>query len=228
MTVDFRVLVQARMSSSRFPGKVLAPLNGRPLIAHVLSRICEAVPRERVVLATSEDATDDPLAAYAGDALGVTVFRGSLGNVVGRFQACLRMHPGEWFVRICGDSPAIDPSLLSWMLERVSDDLDLLTNVAERTFPRGESVEIVRTRTFLDWVTDELLPDEREHVTLRFYRHPERYRIHNVFAADSSLSGRRLVVDTPEDLCAMERILATDANVTRGYAAHARLGQWKV
>jgi spore coat polysaccharide biosynthesis protein SpsF len=222
--IDCRVIVQARMSSSRFPGKVLAPLGGQPLIAHVLSRICEAVSRERVVLVTSEGATDDPLASYVGSVLGVTVFRGSLDDVVGRFQACLRAHPCEWFVRICGDSPAIDPGLLGWMLERVSDHFDLLTNVAERTFPSGESIEIVRARAFLGWKADELTAEEREHVTLHFYRHSERYRIRNVYATDTTLSGRRLVVDTLEDLRAMEKILATDSSTTRGYATYARLG----
>lgn len=222
---DCRVLVQARMSSSRFPGKVLAPLGGQPLIAHVLSRACEAVPRECVILVTSEEATDDPLAIYVAQVLGITVFRGSLDDVAGRFWACLRAHPCEWFVRISGDSPAIDPSLLGWMLERVSDDLDLLTNVAERTFPKGESIEIVRTRTFLDRMPDELTPEEREHVTQHFYRHPERYKIRNVLATDPSLSTRRLVVDTQEDLLALDRILATDPGLSRGYSAHARLGQ---
>lgn len=216
-------MVQARMSSTRFPGKVLAPLAGRPLIAHVLSRIGEAVPSERVVLVTSENATDDPLVAYVGGALGMTVFRGSLEDVVGRFQACLRAHPCKWFVRICGDSPAIDPGLLAWMLDRVTDDLDLLTNVAARTFPPGESIEIVRVDTFLAWIAEKLTPEEREHVTLHFYRQPDRYRIRNVSCADAALSGRRVVVDTLEDLRALQRILVTDPGLTRGYADHARL-----
>lgn len=223
--IDCRILVQARMSSSRFPGKVLAPLGGQPLIAHVLSRACEAVPRECAILVTSEDATDDPLAIYVTEMLGITVFRGSLDDVVGRFRACLRAHPCEWFVRIGGDSPAIDPGLVRWMIDRVSDDLDLLTNVAERTFPHGESVEIVRARTFLGWNADDLTAEEREHVTQHFYRRPDRYRIRNVFTTDSSLSGRRLVVDTPEDLRALEQRLAADPGLSRGYSAHAQLGQ---
>ncbi len=226
--IDYRVMVQARMSSNRFPGKVLAPLGGKPVIAHVLSRICEAVPRERVVLVTSEDASDDPLATYVRTALELMVFRGSLDDVAGRFQACLHALPCEWFVRICGDSPAIDPELLGWMLERVSDDLDLLTNVAERTFPTGESIEIVRARTFLALGAGDLTPEEREHVTLGLYRHPERYRIRSVVAADPTLASRRLVVDTLEDLRALERILSRDPGLSRGYAVHARLGRGPV
>jgi spore coat polysaccharide biosynthesis protein SpsF len=223
--VDYRVVVQARMSSSRFPGKVLAPLMGRPLIAHVLSRICEAVPRERVVMVTSEDATDDPLTSYVGADLGVTVFRGPLNDVVARIQACLCAYPCEWFVRICGDSPVIDPGLLSWMLERVSEEFDLVTNVAGRTFPPGESIEIVRTRTFLGWVASQLTWEEREHVTQHFYRHSPPYMIRSVTAADPALRRRRLVVDTLKDLRSLERILASNPGLTRGYAAHAQFGQ---
>ena len=211
------------MSSRRFPGKVLAPLAGKPVIAHVLSRICEAIPADRVILVTSDDSTDDPLASYVGAKLGFTVFRGSLDNVVARFQGGLRAHPAEWFLRICGDSPAIDPGLIAWMMNRVSPDVDLLTNVAKRTFPPGESVEIVRSAEFLGWSAAALAPDEREHVTLRFYRQPERYRIRNVVADVASLSGTRLVVDTLEDLQALQQIFVADPGMTRGYALHARL-----
>ena len=222
--IDHRVLVQARMSSNRFPGKVLAPLSGRPLIYHSLTRICESLSRDSVVLVTSEDATDDPLAAYVSKELGIAVFRGSLDDVVARFQACLRDYPCQWFVRICGDSPAIDPLLISWMLSRVSEDLDLLTNVSERTFPLGESVEIVHTPTFIDLKSDEMTPEEREHLTLHLYNHSDRFRIRNVYAVDTTFSRRRLVVDTLEDLRVMEQIFATNPQMTRGYDAFAQLG----
>jgi spore coat polysaccharide biosynthesis protein SpsF len=216
-------MVQARMSSSRFPGKVLAPLVGKPLIAHLLARMCESLPKDRVVLLTSEDATDDPLASYVSNELGIAVFRGSLGDVVGRFQACLRVHPCEWFVRISGDSPAIDPGLLSWMLKRVSDEFDLVTNVAERTFPDGESIEIVRALTFLGWKSLELMPAEREHVTPHFYSNSEKYRICSVTSDDAEATHRRLVVDTLEDLRSLERIFLEDYGLTRGYADRAQV-----
>jgi spore coat polysaccharide biosynthesis protein SpsF len=222
--IDCRVLVQARMSSARFPGKVLAPLAGKPLIAHVFSRIGEVIPGERMMLVTSEHATDDPLASYVHGALGLAVFRGSLDDVVARFQDSLRAHPCEWFVRICGDSPAIDPELIGWMVERVSADIDLLTNVAERTFPPGESVEIVRTAAFLDWASADLTPEEREHVTLRFYRRRGQYRIRSVHSSSLAHASRRLVVDTLDDLRALERVLIDDPGISRGYAAYATLG----
>ena len=211
------------MSSSRFPGKMLAPLAGKPLIANLLSRICEAVPADRVIVVTSEDDSDDPLALYVREALGVAVYRGPLDDVAGRFQACLRAHPCEWFVRVSGDSPVIDPGLLEWMLQRVPEASDLLTNVAERTFPSGESIEIVRTSTFLNWRVENMAADEREHVTKRFYVEPERYRIRSVVAGDPSFSSRRLSVDTVEDLRALEVILAREPGLTRGYSERARM-----
>lgn len=206
--IDARIFVQARMSSHRLPGKMLAPLAGRPLITHVLSRVADAVPPGRVVLVTSEHPTDDPLALFVRDALGVQVFRGALDDVVDRFQACARQHPCEWFVRISGDSPAIEPELIRWMLDRVSPELDLLTNVQRRTFPPGQSVEVVRTQAFLPWPSARLSSEEREHLTQHFYRHPERFKIRNVSMTPGA-PAPRMVVDTHEDLIAMEALLAS-------------------
>ncbi len=93
------------MSSSRFPGKMLAPFCGRPLIAQVLERFREFDLYSRVVVLTSVDPTDDPLADFVANRCAVPVVRGDLENVVARFQSALREHPCEWFVRISGDSP---------------------------------------------------------------------------------------------------------------------------
>ena len=87
-----RAFVQARMSSSRYPGKVLAPFCGRPILAHVVERVTRAVTPKRVVVAMSTEASDEPLARCA-EVLGVQVFRGSLVNVFGRLVACLKKHP---------------------------------------------------------------------------------------------------------------------------------------
>ncbi len=219
--IDSRVLVQARMSSRRFPGKVLAPLCGRPLIAHVLARVVEAVGKDRVILLTSDHASDDPLASYVATDLQTMVFRGSLDDVAARFQGCLRAHPCEWFVRISGDSPALDPGLLTWMLARVTDDLDLLSNVARRTFPPGQSIEVVRTRVMLGLRSADLAADEREHVTPYFYRHPDRFRIRNV--ANGAADRASVAVDTLEDLKSVENLLAGDPSAAGGYAPYASL-----
>lgn len=221
--IDYRILVQARMSSSRFPGKMLAPLLGRPLVAHVLGRLAECVPPERVLLVTSEDPSDEPLADYVTKRLGVAVFRGPLDDVVMRFQAALRQHPAEWFVRICGDSPAIDAGLLGWMLARTGEGMDVMSNVVQRTFPPGQSIEIVRSSPFLAIDSSALAADEREHLTLGMYRRPGEFRIVAVEATVSGLAERRHVVDTLEDLQNMTKILSNSPQATRGFDAVARL-----
>jgi spore coat polysaccharide biosynthesis protein SpsF len=202
----FRVFIQARMSSRRFPGKVLAPLAGRPLIAWVVGRVAEVVPKSRIVVATSISESDDPLAGYAAS-LGIKVFRGDLDNVVMRFQDCLQAHPADWFVRICADSPLLDPGLITLLAGHLDQDVDLVTNVQTRTYPRGQSVEFVNARAFATLDSRAMTPDEREHLTQVFYRNPQRFRIINITAPDAALAGASHVVDTLEDLRAIEQLL---------------------
>lgn len=203
---DVRILVQARMSSRRFPGKVLTPLAGRPMIDHVLERCARFSEPGAVVLATSVDPSDDPLARHVA-ALGYPVYRGDLADVVARFQGCLRAHPCEWFVRISGDSPIIDPGLIAGVVCRRDEAYDLVSNVRVRTFPSGQSVEVVRTRAFLALDTPSLTDEEREHVTLVFYRRPG-YRIRSIESRDPSLGGQHLSVDTEQDLQRVEALIA--------------------
>lgn len=203
-----RVFVQARMSSRRFPGKVLALLAGRPMIDHVLERCGLVFGADRVALATSVESSDDALAAHARS-LGVSVFRGELDNVFGRFQACLAAHPCEWFVRISGDSPLIDPRLIARVAECREPALDLVTNVRPRTFPPGQSVEVINARRFAAMDAAALTAEEREHVTLVFYNHPDRYRLRNVASRDPRLAMQHLAVDTREELTAVEALIAS-------------------
>jgi len=198
------------MSSSRFPGKVLAPLAGRPVLWWVIERVSKAVERSRIVLATSSSGSDDPLAAYAGS-LGIAVFRGELDDVVARFQACLRAHPADWFVRICADSPLVDPGLIRALAAKLNPALDLVTNVQVRTFPRGQSVEFVRSGTFAALDSKALSAEEREHATLVFYRNPEKFRIENVVGQDPAWSNLSYTVDSIENLRAVETILKAGA-----------------
>jgi spore coat polysaccharide biosynthesis protein SpsF len=192
------------MRSRRFPGKVLAPLNGEPLLVHVLRQVTSVVSMEDVTLATSTDRSDDPLALYAAS-LGVSVFRGPLDDVFERFRGCLEAHPCAWFVRICADSPRLDSSLLRRMMAMVpGSGADLITNIEKRTFPKGQSVEIVRSAPFAALAADRLTLEDREHVTRLYYRHPNEFRIANVERAEGSLGTTSLAVDTCDDLMRLE------------------------
>ena len=211
-----RIFVQARMSSRRFPGKVLAALAGRPLIDHVVERCAKAFGPDAVVVATSSDRSDDPLAQHL-ERQRRQVFRAELDNVVKRFQGCLAAYPCQWFVRISGDSPLIDPELIARVAERRLPELDLVTNVQTRTFPPGQSVEVIRAECFARLDSDSLSAEEREHATQVFYRSPGKYRIRNVVSRDPGLAKRSMTVDTPADLAAVEALLRSGR--VPGYAS---------
>lgn len=205
-------IVQARMSSRRFPGKVLAPLAGRPVVEHVLRAAEQAVGRDAVVLATSAHASDAPLARYA-ESIGFAVHRGPLDDTVLRFQETLRAHPAEWLLRICGDSPLLEPALLRRAIGMARADLDLVTNVHPRTFPPGRSVELLRADRLLALDSLALPEDEREHLTLHFYRHAENYRIANFGASPEEAAMPPLAIDTVDDLHRVEGVLAKGARL---------------
>ena len=201
-----RLFIQARMSSIRFPGKVLAPFNGRPIIAHVVARAAEVLPLSEITVATSTHESDDPLAGYVGD-LGVSLFRGPLEDVFERFRLCLEEHPCDWVFRVSADSPLFDPQLIPMMLAYAdASDLDLVTNVFPRTFPKGRSLEMINTDTFRRIDSRELSPDQQEHVTPVFYDNPERFRILNIESGDPSQAEVNLCVDTVDDLQRIESI----------------------
>lgn len=196
--------IQARMASARFPGKVLAPLNGRPVVAHVLDRVSVVPGVDAVVVVTSTEPSDDPLAAYVRE-LGVPVFRGPLTDVFGRFRLCAAANPCEWILRVSADSPMIDPAVLSRVVEARTQGCDVVTTIHPRTFPKGQNAELIRTEALMAVDVADLTNDDREHVTPYFYRHAERFRIVNIVSGNPRLAALSLTVDTPDDLRRLER-----------------------
>ncbi|MGE3577088.1 MAG: NTP transferase domain-containing protein [Vicinamibacterales bacterium] len=194
-----RVFVQARMSSKRFPGKVLAPFRGTTVLGHLLARLQSVVPVESLVVATSDDPSDDTLVEAMVRA-GVLTYRGPLRNVFARFRGCAQAFPCDWFVRLSADSPLFEPALLGEIISRADADVDLVTNVQTRTFPKGHSVELLRTRTVLALDERRLTDQDREHVTTFFYRHPQEFRIINVTSPNPALATLDLCVDQASDL----------------------------
>ncbi len=201
--VVVRAFVQARMSSSRFPGKVLAPMLGLPLIRHVLDRAAVVVDPSNVVLCTSRDGSDDPLALYAAD-VGYAVHRGPLDDTVSRFQDAARRFPCDAFFRVCGDSPLLDPALLGHARERFAPDVDMVTNVHPRSYPKGHSVELVRTATYLAIDPAALDEHEREHATTHIYRNADRYTLLNMTAPQDRSHEDGYAVDTLDDMRRLE------------------------
>jgi spore coat polysaccharide biosynthesis protein SpsF len=203
--MDIKVFIQARMSSSRFPGKVLAPVCGQPMIARVVEGARRIFDRQAMIVATSTEVSDDPLALYV-QSLGVKVFRGPLEDVFGRYRLCLEENPCDWFFRLSADSPLLNSEILKAMVSYLDESLDLITNVQKRTFPHGHSAELLRAKRFTQIDPSRLSEDDREHVTKFYYSHTGEFRILNLENLDADYARLNFVVDTLDDLRRMEEM----------------------
>jgi spore coat polysaccharide biosynthesis protein SpsF (cytidylyltransferase family) len=162
-------VVQARMGSSRLPGKVLADLAGRPAIEWLIERLDHATKLDAVVVATSTDRSDDAIETWCA-ANGVACHRGPLDDVASRMLAAARAHRLDAFVRVNADSPLLDQRLVDEAVELYrSSDVDLVTNVRPRAYPPGQSVEVVRTDALERAFAGDVDAGEREHVTGPLY-----------------------------------------------------------
>ncbi|EKU70828.1 cytidylyltransferase domain-containing protein [Selenomonas sp. F0473] len=200
-------IVQARLSSSRLPGKVLRPIMGRAMILYELERLSRSRRIDNIVLATSEDESDDPLAETVRDA-GFTVFRGNLGDVLGRYDACAKAFGAAHVVRITGDCPLIDPAIVDAVIDRhLSEGNDYTSNtLGEATYPDGLDTEVMRYAALERAYREARLPSEREHVTQYIIKHPELFKQGGLRYAGESLGRLRWTVDEPEDFLFVESV----------------------
>ena len=198
-------VIQARMSSTRFPGKVLAPLGGLPMIGFMAARAGQARTIDQLVVAPSVDASDDPLAeALAG--LGIACVRGDLHDVLARFATVAVATEADIIVRLTGDCPLVEPGLIDAVVAQVAAGADYASNVAPPTYPDGLDVEAF-TRAALDRaVAKAKLSDEREHVTLWMRRQDSGLR-QAVWRSALDLSALRWTVDYPADLERVRRMV---------------------
>lgn len=201
-------VVQARMSSTRLPGKVLADLGGRPVLEWVLSRLGAARELAGVAVATSDDPGDDPV-ADAADRLGARVIRGPLADVLARYaKAAAELGP-EGIVRVTADCPLIDPAVVDEVVERWrAGDAAYVANVIEpRSYPVGMDTEVVDTEALLTADAEATEPYDREHVTSFVRSRPDRFAHEAVRLADPR-PDVRLTLDTAEDLDRLRAVVA--------------------
>tara|TARA_B100000035_G_C20878911_1_gene499647 strand:- start:244 stop:876 length:633 start_codon:yes stop_codon:yes gene_type:complete len=192
------------MNSSRYPGKVLAPFLGKPLLAHIVDRIKSTKLKSSIILATSNKRADDPLEIY-GKYLGIIVERGSLDDVSKRFAFVLKKHKCDAFFRVCGDSPLLSTSLFNQALSIYKkNSYDLITNVFPRTFPRGMSVELFNTETFLKYQKKISKDLDKEHLTRYFYKNSKNFKIFNLKSSKTIKSNLKFAVDEIKDLKKLE------------------------
>jgi spore coat polysaccharide biosynthesis protein SpsF (cytidylyltransferase family) len=201
MALRLLAVVQARLGSTRLPGKALLDLAGRPMLAHVLARAAAVPGVDETVLATTTSAEDDALADLAG-AAGVACVRGSVDDVLDRVHAALRVHPADGVVRLTGDCPLLDPVVSGRVVgefRRRAGEADYVSNVHPPSYPDGLDTEVVGAAALEAAWREARRPSDREHVTPFLWRQPDRFRLANVAHA-ADLSGLRWTVDNARDL----------------------------
>lgn len=204
-------IIQARMGSTRLPGKVLRELNGQPMLACVVERLRRASALDETWIATSKLAADDPVAALCEER-GWPFFRGSESDVLERYWQTAQAAGAEAIVRITADCPMIDPGVVEEVCTtflKGQPGLDYVANFQpQRTFPRGLDAEIFSRKTLETCQREAHDPASREHVTAFIYRNPERFQMQGVTAESGDWSKYRWTVDTPEDFALMTAIYA--------------------
>jgi spore coat polysaccharide biosynthesis protein SpsF (cytidylyltransferase family) len=195
------------MSSRRFPGKVLAPLLGQPMLGLMLDRVARATRVDEIVVATSTGAEDAPIVELA-ESKGVSVVRGSLEDVLDRFVTAAKAHQAEIVVRLTGDCPVIDPAVIDAVIDlRARLGADYSGNTDPPTFPDGMDCEAFTMKALLQAADEATRKHEREHVT-PWLRDPSISLTRANHALPFDLSHLRLTVDHVDDLQAIEAILA--------------------
>ena len=194
------IIIQARMNSSRLPGKVLLPLpmgGNTTVLGHVVARARQLANEQLVIVATSTLAADDVLTA-AAQHLSVEVFRGDEEDVLGRFVGALTQHNADVIVRITADNPAIDPA---FMRAVVAHHLAMQADFTVTTgLPLGTNIEVMNAAALRRAATEATHPEEREHVTPYLRRHPELFRFSSLpLVVPPAVAGLRLTLDYPSD-----------------------------
>ena len=192
-------IIQARCSSKRFPNKVLKKIYGKPLIHHVILKLLKSKKITKIIVATSNHKSDDKLAKYLKK-IKVELFRGSLKNVAKRFLDLALLKKKKFFLRISGDSPLIDFKIVDQAISifKKNKRYDIVTNICPRSFPKGQSVEILKTQILKNNIL-KMSKNEKEHVTKYFYKYSKKFYIKN-FRNKIKTKSIKLAIDNKNDL----------------------------
>lgn len=192
--------IEARMASTRLPGKVMADIAGEVTLTRILRRLrlCECL--DDIVLATTTSQEDDVLAEWAASQ-AVVCHRGSENDVLTRVAEAHAAMESDIIVEICGDTPLLDPFIIDLAVATFqANDCAVVSTTRVPSFPQGVDVEVFALSDLQEASQQSQDPAIREHVSLYFYEHPDRYRIINLAAPVSwQRPGQRLQLDYAED-----------------------------
>ena len=199
--------IEARMTSSRFPGKVLMEACGKPMLQHMIERLQRVPSLDGIVVATTGNDADVPIVNLA-QRMGVGFFQGSEYDVLLRVLHSARAYDIDVIVEMTGDCPLIDPVLVEDCIRGYEvAGVDYVSNVLERTYPRGMDTQVFATEVLADVADRTDDPEDHEHVSIFIYSHPEIYSLKNMAGPPELTNpGLGLTLDTPEDLKLIRRI----------------------
>ena len=200
-------IIQARMDSTRLPGKVLVNIAGVPMLQRIIDRVSVTPSVDEVIVATSDKKENDKLCEWLEGFPEVGLFRGSENDVLDRFYKCARYHEADIIIRITADDPLKDASIIEYAINYLlpRKHLDYCSNTILSTYPEGLDIEIIRFSALERAWKEATLFSEREHVTPYIWKNQNLFNIHN-FVYSKNLSSWRWTVDKPIDISFMERI----------------------
>lgn len=203
-------VIQARTGSSRLPGKVLMPLAGKPLLVRMVERVLRANLAGTVVIATTNESTDDPIEAICNE-YGWNVYRGHPTDLLDRHYQAAKLFQADAVVKIPSDCPLIDPQIIDKVLNVFLESYpayDFVSNLHPPTYPDGNDVEVMKFSVLETAWKEAMLPMEREHTTPFIWERPERFTLNNV-AWEKGLNysmSYRWTIDYPEDFTFISRV----------------------
>lgn len=192
-------IIQARLGSSRFPGKTLMTIKGETLLGHLIRRVKVSGCVTDIIIATTNNNKDDALVSFAKEK-GLRVYRGSEEDVLDRFYKTAVEYGVEHIVRVTPDCPMIDPDIMDRVISKyLEGTYDYVSNTITPTYPDGYDTEVFSFSALERAWREAELHSEREHVTSYIYKHPDLFRLCNVKKDGEDLSWMRFTVDTPRD-----------------------------
>lgn len=197
---NITALIQARLGSTRLPGKTLMLIEGESLLAHLVKRIKASRYINDIVIATTTNEKDNAIVEFAKNE-NLKFYRGSENDVLDRFYQASVLYRLETIVRVTPDCPMLDPDVMDIVISKFTDgNYDYVSNVITPTFPDGLDTEVFSFRILEKTWHEARLPSEREHVTAYILKHPELFKLFNVKRDGEDLSWMRWTVDTKRDL----------------------------
>ena len=201
------------MSSKRLPGKVLLKLDQKVLLQWTIERLRKNSYKIPVAVISSDQESDKPIEEFC-DRNKVLFYKGSLENVIKRFQMACQFFQEDFFIRVSGDSPLIDPKLIDKAYEiHCKQNFDLITNIMRRSFPKGQSVELISRNAINHLQKFNLSNEEKEHVTLGFYKNKDKFNIYNFESGSKKYALQQQSIDTLSDYLKIKNLIKAEHDV---------------